>query len=197
MGGFLTGGELAGLGERGVEILGGCSCLISPSVAIAAGVRIYPNVILEADEESSIEIGPGTVLYPGAFVLATGGGEIVVGRSCELGPGGAQLKANRPGARIRLGDGVRLLNGCEVTGVSELGDGAQVIGAVTAQSVRLEGGRGGHAWPDPDERGAVLKGFGLAREVHLRTGEVLNLTPSFAAAPVERQASYHSTPGAA
>ncbi|MGW2400631.1 hypothetical protein ACWCYY_29135 [Kitasatospora sp. NPDC001664] len=64
------------------------------------------------------------------------------------------------------------------------------IGAVAVQSVRLAGG-GEHAYPDPDGRGAVLKGSGLARGLSLEAGEVVNGSGDFAAAPVERQRAYH------
>jgi carbonic anhydrase/acetyltransferase-like protein (isoleucine patch superfamily) len=189
--GFLTYGEVLALCDQGVHVLDPSSCLVSRGVSIGYGARIYPNVVLEARDAGMIVVGTGAVMFPGTLLIASDDGTIRTGEACEFGPGGVQVKANHPGAKIEIGNAVRLLNGCEVTGVSSLGDGAQVIGAIAAQSVRLGGGRGGYRWPEPDERGAVLKGAGLARELTLRAGDVLNLTRSFASAAVERQSAYH------
>jgi hypothetical protein len=92
-----------------------------------------------------------------------------------------------------IGDEVRLLNGCELVGESALGDGCQLIGQVSAQSVHLEGGKS-HRWAEPDERGAVLKGTGLARGITLHAGQVMNLQPSFSESEAESQSSYHPRP---
>jgi carbonic anhydrase/acetyltransferase-like protein (isoleucine patch superfamily) len=189
--GFLTVSETTALAARDVRVLDPHSTLVSSHAALAEGVLLYPNVLVQCDAGSRITVGVGTVLYPGTVLIASDGGEIVIGVGCQLGPGGAQVKANQPGARIRLGDGARLFNGCEVVGVSELGVGAQIFGTVSAQSVRLGAGLGGHDWPEPDERGAVLKGSGLARGIELERGQVVNLTRSFADAPVENQSVYH------
>ena len=75
-------------------------------------------------------------------------------------------------------------------GITTIGAGCQVIGAIRAQSVRLEGGQD-WSHPDPDQRGAVLKGHGLARGLQLSAGEVVNGIGDFSQAPVERQATYH------
>jgi carbonic anhydrase/acetyltransferase-like protein (isoleucine patch superfamily) len=192
--GFLTADETLRLGDSGVRILDPHSALVSAGVALDPGVIVYPGVLLEQDADSSITIGAGTRLYPGTCVLASAGGSVAVGAGCQLGPGGVQVKANAAGAQIRIGDGVRLLNGCEVVGASQIGKGGQLIGAIAAQSVQLEGGLGGWEWPDPDQRGAVLKGAGLARGLQLEMGQVMNLQPSFADVPIEAQRTYH--PGA-
>jgi carbonic anhydrase/acetyltransferase-like protein (isoleucine patch superfamily) len=192
--GYLTVAETISLAGTGVGVLDPASTLISADAVIAAGAVLYPTVVVQCDSASRITIGGGTVLYPGTLLLARSGGEIAVDEDCELGPGGVQLKANTPGSAIRIGRGARLLNGCEVVGVSSIGQGCQVLGAITARSVRLEGGRGGHSWPEPDERGAVLKGSGLAGGISLAMGQVMNLRPSFADATVEAQSAYHPRP---
>lgn len=189
--GFLSVMEVESLAEAGVLILDTNSTLIASAARVKAGATLYPGVVVRADSASHIEIGEGTVLYPGTLLLAEDGGSIHIGDRCELGPGGVQIKANRPGARIEVHDEARLLNGCEVMGNSMIGTGAQILGSITAQSVRLEGGLGGYSWGDPDERGAVLKGTGLARNIELRRGDVLNGSGSFDDATVERQLSYH------
>ena len=189
--GFLTVQQTDALADLGVRVLDPFSALISAGAQIGRGTVIYPGVVVQRDQASTLVLGSGNVLFPGTFLLAERGGRIVIGDSCELGPGVVQVKANLADSDIRLGNGVRLLNGCELTGRSDLGDGCQIIGTVLAQSVRLGGGLGGYSWPEPDERGALLKGTGLARGLVLRRGEVASCQPSFADAPVERQSCYH------
>lgn len=189
--GFLTVSQVDHLSDAGVRVLDPFSTLISAGVEIGEETVIYPGVVIQRDAESTLTLGSRNVLFPGTFLLAERGGSLVIGNGCELGPGLVQVKANRPESEIRMGDGVRLLNGCELTGRSVLGDGCQIIGPVLAQSVRLGGGRGGHAWPSPDERGALLKGAGLARDIVLERGEVASCQSSFADTEVVRQTSFH------
>jgi carbonic anhydrase/acetyltransferase-like protein (isoleucine patch superfamily) len=189
--GFLTIGETDALAAQGVRVLDPFSTLISVGVQIGAGTVIYPSVVIQRDKASELALGSRNVLFPGALLLAANGGRLVVGDECEFGPGPVQVKANRPDTDIRIGNGVRLLNGCELTGQSQLGDGCQIIGPVQAQSVQLGGGLGGYAWPEPAERGALLKGAGLARGIKLSRGEVISCQASFGDAPVERQERYH------
>ncbi|MFI5532493.1 hypothetical protein ACIA8O_28570 [Kitasatospora sp. NPDC051853] len=166
------------------------SVLISRRVTLGRGNVFYPGVTVECDPESSCAIGSGNVFRPGAVVLAEAGGSVRIGDGNLIGDGGARIKANRADAAVEVGDRARLLNGPEIVGRSVIGDGCQVIGAIAAQSVRLTGG-GDHAYPDPDGRGAVLKGSGLARGLALAVGEVVNGNGDFAVAPVERQRAYH------
>ena len=189
--GFLTVSQVDALADRGVRVLDPFSALISAGADLGPDTIVYPNVVLQCGPASTLVVGSSNLLFPGTFLLADNGGQLVIGNDCELGPGGVQVKANRNDACIRLGNGCRLLNGCELTGRNELGDGCQIIGPIQAQSVRLAGGLGGYTWPDPDERGALLKGVGLARDISLARGEVMNGQGSFADAPVERQAGYH------
>ncbi len=65
-----------------------------------------------------------------------------------------------------------------------------MLGQITAQQVALGAGED-FSYPDPDGRGAVLKGFGKARGLTLDPGEVINGTGDFADAPLERQRTYH------
>lgn len=189
--GFLPLAETDALADQGVRILDAYSTLVSRGVQIGPQTVVYPGVVIQRDAASLLTLGRGNVLYPGALLMAERGGRLLVGDDCEFGPGGVQVKANMPGAEIVLGDGVRLLNGAELTGRSNLGNGAQIIGQVSAQSVQLAGGLGGYSWPDPDERGALLKGAGLARGISLARGEVVSRQPSFGDAVVERQAHHH------
>ncbi|GAA1809893.1 hypothetical protein GCM10009682_34480 [Luedemannella flava] len=185
--------DLLRLGRHGVVVLDPYSTLISEGVRLGAGTVLYPNVVVRCDERSGCAIGEGNTLWPQTLLLAVDGGVIEIGDGNQLGPGGVQLKANQVGARIVVGDGTRLLNGPEIVGRSSLGSGCQVLGQIAAQSVTLAAGRE-HTWPDVDERGAVLKGFGVARGLSVGVGEVINGHGDFAAAPIERQAAYHARP---
>lgn len=188
--GFRPLADVIQLAHAGVRILDPWSFLVSPGVTLDPDVTVFPNVVLHCDSSSTVRIGPGTLLYPGTIVQAFSASSVRIGSRCEIGPGGAQVKANAPGTTIVIGDEARLLNGCELVGNSVLGDGCQLIGQISAQSVRLAGGKG-YRWPEPGERGALLKGAGLAREITLRTGQVMNLQPSFADSQAESQSSYH------
>jgi len=169
--GFLTVAETDALTDGGVRILDPYSTLVSRGVRIGPDTIVYPGVVMQRDAASSLTVGSSNVLYPGCLLMAERGGRLAIGDNCELGPGGVQVKANMPDAEIVLGDRVRLLNGAELTGRSRLGHGAQIIGQVSAQSVQLGGGLGGYSWPDPDERGALLKGAGPApRALRARRG---------------------------
>jgi carbonic anhydrase/acetyltransferase-like protein (isoleucine patch superfamily) len=189
--GFLPLAETDALADRGVRILDAYSTLVSRGVQIGPETVVYPGVVIQRDASSLLTLGRGNVLYPGTLLMAEHGGRLLIGDDCQLGPGCVQVKANMPDAEIVLGDGVRLLNGAELTGRSNLGTGAQIIGQVSAQSVQLAGGLGGYSWPHPGERGALLKGTGLARGLTLARGEVVSCQPSFGDADVERQAHYH------
>lgn len=187
--GLRTVTELAG-GALGGDVLDPYSTLVSESVRIGDGNLFYPNVMIICVDGSSCAIGAGNTFFPGTLIVAEAGGRVVVGDGCVLGEGGARVKATRPGAAVEIGDRVRLLGGAEVLAPSVLGTGAQILGQVSAGSVRLDGG-GDHRHGDPDERGAVLKGTGVARDLRLARGEVVNGLGDFGRAPVERQRAYH------
>jgi carbonic anhydrase/acetyltransferase-like protein (isoleucine patch superfamily) len=185
--GYLTVSELLALPA---VTLDPCSTLVSPHVEIGPGTVLYPGVVISCDERSRCVIGADNVLWPGTVIIAAGGGVIEIGSGNQLGPGGVQVKANMADARIVIADGARLLNGPEVVGRSYIGEGCQVLGSIAVQSVELAGGRS-YTWPDVDERGAVLKGYGVARGLRLGVGDVVNGHGDFATAPVERQLAYH------
>ncbi|MFJ4778413.1 hypothetical protein [Streptomyces sp. NPDC088762] len=186
--GFRTFAEMSELAETNTLFDLG-STLIAKDAEIGSGNVFYPGVIVRCEGGDCV-IGRDNTFFPSTVLLAGAGGRITIGDACTFGPGGVQIKANRPGTELRVEDRVRVLNGAEIVGASLLGSGSQIIGAVAAQSVRLGAGDDFEG-PDPDTRGAVLKGFGLARGLRLEAGEVVNGSGDFAAAPVERQLSYH------
>lgn len=190
--GFLSIDETCDLATRGVRVLDPNSTLIARSAVIGSETVIYPGVLISADEVSVISIGKGCTLYSGCVLEARERGQILIGTEVEMGPGGAIIRAIGSHEVTVLDELVRVSGNCELTGACELGRGAQILGPVSARAVRLGGGLGGHRWPNPDERGAVLKGAGIADRVTLGSGEVRSCRASFNDAVTERQSTYHS-----
>jgi hypothetical protein len=186
----LTIDELMALHGSDNLILDPFSTLVSPGVSIGKANVLYPGVTIGLHGDSELVIGDSNTIYPGAFLLAEKGGQLSIGNHNQFGDGGVRIKANMPTARIRVCDNCRFVGGAEVVGVSHLGSGAQVIGTITVQDCSLADGEP-FTNPDPNERGAVLKGFGLARGLTLDKGDVVNGSGSFAEAPIERQITYH------
>ena len=190
--GFLSVIATQALAGRGVRVLDPNSTLIARSAIVGSSTVIYPGVIISSDDLSLIRIGERCTLYPGCVLEARERGQILIGDDVELGPGGATVRVAGSTQVIVLEDLVRASGNCELTGACELGRGAQILGPISARSVRLGGGLGGHRWPNPDERGAVLKGAGIADRITLAQGEVRSSRASFNDAVTERQSSYHT-----
>lgn len=190
--GLRTVDEILELAAGGTIILDPYSLILSVRVELGVGNVFYPGVVIECDGDSTCVLGSENVLLPGTFITATGGGVIRIGDGNRLGEGGARIAADRPEAEISIGDRARISSAAILTGPAELGDGSQLLGSVNAQQVRLGAGAD---WthPDPDKRGAVLKGFGRARNLTIGTGEVVNGAGDFTTAPLERQRTYHPT----
>ncbi|MER7750583.1 hypothetical protein [Kitasatospora sp. NPDC097643] len=187
--GLLTPTELLELADQGVTVLDPFSVIVSRRVRLGPDTLLYPGVVIECDEGSSCALGPGNVLHGGTRITASSGGRITIGRDSLIGEGGTQITATTIDA-ILIGDRTRIANGAEVLGSSRIGDGAQILGPISARSVDLAPGRS-RTYPDPDARGGVLKGFGRAQRIHVGVGEVVNGAGDFATAPVERQRTYH------
>ncbi len=117
-------------------------------------------------------------------------GTVSIGNRNQFGDGGCTIKANSEDTTTTISDNGRYLNGPLIIGSSHLGSGTQVIGAVTVQDSTLEGGKD-YMFSDPDERGAVLKGTGLARGMLVSRGKVINAYGNFQDAHVENQSKYH------
>lgn len=189
--GYLSVDATCELAGQGVRVLDPNSTLIARSVVVGAGTVIYPWVVISCDEDGLVIVGERCVLYPGCLFEARAHGRIVIGDDVELGPGGATIRAFQSTDAIELEELVRISSNCELTGACELGRGAQILGAISARSVRLAAGLGGYRWPDPDQRGAVLKGAGIADGITLGRGEVRSCRASFNDAATGRQSSYH------
>ncbi|MBA5778682.1 hypothetical protein H2509_16245 [Stappia sp. F7233] len=187
--GFLSIHETVALADRGVTILDPFSTLISRPVKIGAGTILYPSLILECGEGGTLTIGNGNVFWPGVRLCAKPG-SIAIGDGNEFGEGGFIARANREDSRIVIGSGGRYQAGASVSGASDLGSGSQILGPIAVDSCILGAGEP-HTHPNPDRRGAVLKGQGRARNVRLAAGEVIFGNGVFSQDAVERQTAYH------
>lgn len=187
--GFRTVAGLSEIAGRGNTVLGHSAILIAAEAEVGTGNVIYPGVVIEIANGGSISIGDGNILYPGTFILADAG-VVVIGSRNQFGDGGVSVKANRQDSRITIGDGGRFVNGPEIIGCTELGNGSQVLGKITVQDCRLEGGVP-YSSPQVERRGAVLKGFGLARGISLARGQVLQGLGVFDVKSVLSQTAFH------
>jgi carbonic anhydrase/acetyltransferase-like protein (isoleucine patch superfamily) len=187
--GFLSEAGIIALSRLGIMVPDPGSVLVSGDVRLAEDVVLWPNVILQISAGGRITIGPGTNLFPGTRIVASGG-SVTVGAGAEIGEeGGFTLKAGA-GETIEIGDGARLLGGGSLTLSNRIGRGAQILGPVRCQNCLLGDG-GTYRDPEPDARGGVLKGSGVARGIEVPQGHVIQAFGLFAEAVMRRQSYFH------
>ena len=191
--GFLTLAETTALIDRGVLMPDPGSALVSPGVQLGQGAVLWPGVILQIQEGGTVTIGEGTQLFPGTRLVASSG-SIEVGAQAEIGEeGGFTLKAGMADI-IEIGDGARLLGGGSLTLSNRVGRGAQILGPIRCQNCTLGGG-GTYRDPEPDERGGVLKGSGVARQIEVPTGSVIQAFGLFSEGTLRQQSYFHPKSG--
>ncbi|MBM6595837.1 hypothetical protein [Microvirga pudoricolor] len=189
--GFMSAAQTAALGEAGILVPDPHSTLVSAGIDLAPGVVIWPGTVLSLTG-GSLSIRSGTHLYPGTRIVAEGGA-IAIGSDAEIGEeGGFTVKAG-VGSSIAIGSRARLLGGGSLLLSNHLGDGAQVLGPIRCQECRLGTG-GSHREPDPDLRGGVLKGMGVARGIEVPQGYVVQAFGLFSEAPLRLQTHFHPKP---
>jgi UDP-3-O-[3-hydroxymyristoyl] glucosamine N-acyltransferase len=190
--GFLSRAETAALARRGILLPVPDSVLVSREVRIEEGAILWPGAILQA-LDGGIVIGGGTQLFPGTRIVASGG-TVRIGARAEIGEeGGFTVKAD-PGEAIAIGDEARLLGGGSLSHSSRIGRGAQILGPIRCQNCTLGGG-GSHRDPDPDGRGGVLKGSGIARNIDVPTGSVIQAFGLFSEGTLRPQSYFHPKSG--
>jgi len=187
--GFLSAAETAALAQGGVVMPEPGSVLVSRHVRIEENVVLWPNVILQILEDGSLAVGRNTQLFPGTRIVASGG-SVSIGADVEIGEeGGFTVKAGA-GESIHVGDGARLLGGGSLTLSNRIGRGAQILGPIRCQNCTLGDG-GTYRDPDPDGRGGVLKGTGVARGIEVPQGHAIQAFGLFAGAEMRRQSYFH------
>jgi carbonic anhydrase/acetyltransferase-like protein (isoleucine patch superfamily) len=187
--GFLPLAETAALAHRGVLIPDPGSVLVSSGVQLEDSAVLWPNVILQATESGRITIGQGTNLFAGTRIVATGG-MVAIGKDAEIGEEGGFTIKTGMGEVIEIGDGARLLGGGSLSQSNRVGRGAQILGPIRCQNCALGDG-GTYRDSEPDERGGVLKGSGVARNVEVPQGHVIQAFGLFAEAVMRRQSYFH------
>jgi hypothetical protein len=187
--GFLSLEETAALGDRGVQLPDPGSVLVSPHVRLEEDVVLWPNVILQVSFEGRITVGRGTNLFPGTRIVAPNG-LVVIGTGAEIGEEGGFTIKTGPGDTIAVGNGARLVGGGSLTLSNRVGRGAQILGPIRCQNCTLGDG-GTYRDPDPDERGGVLKGSGVARGIEIPQGHVIQAFGLFSEAVMRRQSYFH------
>lgn len=187
--GFFSVSELLLLGERENIVLDPFSVLISSGVKIGYKNIFYPNTIIEIRDNGAISISDSNVFYPNSLFLAERG-IIKIGSSNQFGDGGISVKANCSTSKIIINNFGRYMNGVQLIGCSYLGSGSQIIGNITAQDCHLEDGES-FAHPDPTVRGGVVKGIGIARNLKVPTGMVINGLGTFQQENMQSQSYYH------
>ncbi|MTH95631.1 AraC family transcriptional regulator [Roseibium sp. RKSG952] len=168
--GFLTVRETLEVLE-GNLVLDPFSTLVSASVGFGRNNVIYPGVTLRASGAAAIVFADENTLHAGTLIEASHG-DVTIGSNNQFGEGGFTAKANRDGARIQIGSNGRYLNNPSVFGACCLGDGTQILGNITVDSCSLGDG-GSFMEPDPDLRGGLLKGSGVARNLCIPKGKVI------------------------
>jgi hypothetical protein len=186
---LLTIDEVIRLIDGGNRIYDPFSVLISARARLGSGNTLFPCVFLLCEEAGELSIGDGNIFHANTLVEASLG-SIAIGSGNQFGEGGFTAKANRPGARIQIGDKGRYQNGASIYGETELGSGSQLLGAITVESCRLEAGDCFRD-PDPDLRAGLLKGSGVARNITVPRGKVIVGAGGFSAEKMLPQSDFH------
>jgi hypothetical protein len=182
--GFLTLEEML---ESENTFLDPFSILISRHIVLGKGNTFYPSTVLQTLEQGSITLGNNNTFTPNVFFCISGTASI--GSGNLFGDGGLTARVSA-GETLSIGGAGRYINGTALTGNNTLGSGSQIIGPIRVQNCVLASG-GDFNHPAPDERGAVLKGFGLARDISLRRGQVIDGLGRFDRADVKMQSFFH------
>lgn len=188
--GLLTIEEVLGLRKKDNIILDPFSVLISKETKIGSKNIFYPSVIIEIINNGKISIGDGNTFFPQTNLFA-GPGEIIIGDNNQFGDGGVSIKANQPGAKVTVGNEGRYINGVQIIGNSSLGSGSQIIGGLVTVQDCFIGNGFPYTYPEPEGRGGVIKGFGIARNLSIRQGEVINGAGAFLQEDIKKQSFYH------
>lgn len=188
--GFLTVEDVVGLSACGISVVDPFSTLVSARAKLAPGVFLWPNITIAVGEAGLVSIGRSTTIHSGVRI-AVQSGSVVIGSNCDIGQeGGFTFIADEEQDEISIGDDVRLNGGGSIIQSAKIGDGAQILGPIRVQQCQL--GRGGSFREhDPDSRGGVLKGTGIARNLNVPAGMVIQSFGLFTEASLRLQSDFH------
>jgi hypothetical protein len=182
--GFLTVEELL---ESDNTFLEPFSILVSRNVSLGQGNIFYPSTVLQTSEQGKINVGDTNTFTPACFFYVSG--IVTIGNNNLFGDGGLTARVSMD-ETLTIGNHGRYINGVALTGNNSLGNGSQIIGAIRVQHCVLASG-GDFNHTEPDERGAVLKGYGLARGLTLDCGQVIDGRGIFSKADIKMQSFFH------
>jgi hypothetical protein len=187
--GFLTLAETLALEDSDNVIFDPFSTLIARGAVIGKNNVFHPNTRIDCRAEAALKIGSGNIFHSNTVIEAATGA-ISIGDGNLFGEGAVCVKANAPGSAITIGDNGRYCGIVNLFGKTTLGSGSQILGNITAGNCSLAEGRP-YSHPVADERGAVLKGSGIAREIHLSRGQVIDGWGVFRSGDALPQSSFH------
>ncbi len=184
--GYLTIDEILELTQSN-SVYDPFSLLITRGVIVGSGNVFYPSVLITSEMSEYIVIGNENIFYAGCM-LCSKNGIITIGNSNEIGENGIKIKSEK--IAIAIKDQCRLNNGAQIHDGCQLGNGSQVLGNIKVQECIVEDGES-YRIKDPNQRGGVLKGFGYAKGLVVKKGEVICGEGDFAKSALERQETYH------
>ncbi len=187
--GYLSISALMALTKTGNVILDPFSTLISIHAEIGRDNIFHPAVRLDATSPAILEIGSRNMFYGNTMIDAQTG-PITIGNGNLFGEGCVNVATSQPGAAITVGSDGRYRGSIQISGLSVLGDGSQILGNIIVRDVQLGAG-GSFRHPIADERGAVLKGVGQGSGIILQTGQVIAGHGTLAPENVRMQSFYH------
>lgn len=187
--GYLRIEALMALRADGNLILDPYSTLVSVRAVIGSGNVLMPGITLTCAPGAELVIGDGNMLHQGTLI-AVDTGAVRIGAGNLLGEAGLTIRANRADALIEIGDHGRYQSGVTLIGRCKLGSGSQILGPIAVDSCELGAG-GSFREPDPDLRGGVLKGFGVARGLRVPQGQVIQGHGVFDAQDIKLQTFFH------
>ena len=187
--GFLSLDELVALEDGGNVIFDPFSTLISRRAVIGKHNVFHPNTRADCHGSATLHIGSGNMFHSNTVIEAAANA-ITIGDGNLIGEGAVCMKANSPGAAIEIGDNGRYCGIVNLYGKIALGSGSQVLGNITVFDCSLAAGQP-YSHPIADERGAVLKGSGSAKAIHLSQGQVIDGWGIFRSEDALPQSSFH------
>ena len=162
------------------------SIIISSTVRIGIGNIIYPNVVIESDK-SLVDICDNNTFYSGTRIVAKNG-KVIIGTNNEIGENSVSIKSEN--TKIEVKNECRLNNCAQLLCNSYFGNGSQVLGNIKVINCNLYDGLS-YKEINPNKRGGVLKGFGIANNLNIGIGKVINGKGIMTIDMIEDQEKYH------
>jgi len=162
------------------------SVLISGTVSVGDGNIFYPNVLIQ-NIGGKISIGQNNTFFGGTRIISEYG-EIFVGNDNEIGENSISIKSNK--SQITIKNECRLMGGAQITDDCYLGNGSQVLGNIKMAKCILSDGKS-YREKNPNNRGGVIKGYGIASSLKIDIGMVISGNGKFSIDDIILQEKNH------